>query len=1058
MVQVPSNLIPSTISQLQEAPVASENSLLLIVYNGVNYKIRAGDLLSVAGVPTSRQVIAGTGLTGGGQLSSNVTLSVAPKGINGTLLADTGVTPGVYGDTTNIPVFTVDSTGRVTAATTIPVSVSGYVPTTRQVIAGTGLGGGGALSSNVTLTANLSDATPLVRDTTGSAGVSNDMSRADHQHPAVDLSDDDQVDNILGLNNGGTARSLVMQPGAVIWSGADGLYVGPAGSFGQVLVSGGTGAPTWGTSLIVAPVAANYVFVGPASGPNADPTFRLLVNDDLPVNILNKAIAASTIDSTVIGGTTPAAVTGTSITATTQFDGPGTGLTGTAGGLSIGGNAATATAATNVAGGGANRIVYNTAAGASAFISAPTVGSTILEWSGAAFQWSPKPVGTVTAVGLTLPGEFTVTGSPVTGSGTLAGAWAGQAANYFFAAPNGTSGTPVFRAIVAADVPTLNQNTTGQAGSVANALSFNSSGGAAPGATFNGAAPIAVDYGTVGASPLAGSTSLTTVGTVTAGTWNATPIANNYLANSAVTVGTTAISLGGTSLTLGGLTSVAVTQDPTQALQLATKQYVDAVAEGLHVHASCAAATTGTLASITGGSVTYNNGTSGVGATLTLGVALTVLDGYTLQNGDRVLVKNEATQANNGIYTWATGGTVLTRATDFDTTTEIASGDFTFVSNGTLYADTGWVQTNPVTTVGTSSIVFVQFSGAGTYTAGTGLTLSGTQFSITNTGVSAATYGSASSVPTIAVNAQGQITSASNTSIAIDASQVTSGTVDATRLSGSYTGITGVGTLTAGTWNASTIGVAYGGTGLTAGTSGGVPYYSATNTLASSGVLAANALVVGGGAGAAPATIATGSGVISAAGNAVNTDGGLVTQSGTLAASSLLLGGGANTAISSTATGTGVVTALGINIGTAGAFVVNGGALGTPASGTVTNLTGTASININGTVGATTPTTGAFTTISASGVITSTVSTGTAPFTVASTTQVANLNAATAGTATNAVNFAVTDDTTTNATMYPVWVTANTGNLPARVTSTKLSFNPSTGALTATGGIGGGTF
>jgi len=88
-------------------------------------------------------------------------------------------------------------------------------------------------------------------------------------------------------------------------------------------------------------------------------------------------------------------------------------------------------------------------------------------------------------------------------------------------------------------------------------------------------------------------------------------------------------------------------------------------------------------------------------------------------------------------------------------------------------------------------------------------------------------------------------------------------------------------------------------------------------------------------------------------------------------------------------------------VGTAGAFVVNGGALGTPSSGTVTNLTGTASININGTVGATTANTGAFTTVSASGVITSTVATGTAPFTVSSTTQVANLNAATAGTAGN---------------------------------------------------------
>jgi hypothetical protein len=315
-------------------------------------------------------------------------------------------------------------------------------------------------------------------------------------------------------------------------------------------------------------------------------------------------------------------------------------------------------------------------------------------------------------------------------------------------------------------------------------------------------------------------------------------IANASLTNSAVTIGTTAINLGATSLTLGGLTSVAVTQDPTSALQLATKQYVDAVAQSLNVHAACAAATPSSLATLTGGTVTYNNGSSGVGATLTLSVALTTLDGYTLVNGDRLLIKNEVTSANNGIYTWATGGTVLTRATDFDTNVEIASGDFTFITNGTLYANTGWVQTLPVTTVGTSPISFTQFSGAGTYTAGTGLTLTGSQFSITNTAVTAAAYGSATQVGTFTVNAQGQLTLAGNTTV--------------TPAVGSITGL-----------------------------------------------------------------------------------------------------------------GSGVATALAVNTGSAGAFVVNGGALGTPSSGTVTNLTGTASININGTVGATTPTTGAFTTVTA---------------------------------------------------------------------------------------------
>jgi len=123
-------------------------------------------------------------------------------------------------------------------------------------------------------------------------------------------------------------------------------------------------------------------------------------------------------------------------------------------------------------------------------------------------------------------------------------------------------------------------------------------------------------------------------------------------------------------------------------------------------------------------------------------------------------------------------------------------------------------------------------------------------------------------------------------------------------------------------------------------------------------------------------------------------------------------------------------------------------ALGTPSSGVVTNLTGTASININGTVGATTPTTGAFTTISATGVITSTVATGTAPFTVASTTTVTNLGA------TNTVNTEVTANST-NATNYLTFVSATSGNLGQLVNSS-ITCNPSTGKLT--GGIAGGTF
>jgi hypothetical protein len=171
-------------------------------------------------------------------------------------------------------------------------------------------------------------------------------------------------------------------------------------------------------------------------------------------------------------------------------------------------------------------------------------------------------------------------------------------------------------------------------------------------------------------------------------------------------------------------------QNPVNPQDAATKYYVDTVAEGLHIHASCGAATPDTLANISSGTVTYNNGTAGVGATLTTTGTYTLIDGVNVaSSGFRILVKNEANLAHNGIYTYS-NSTTLIRATDFDTPAEIAGGDFTFVTGGTLYDSTGWVNIDDVTTVGTDPIEWEQFSGAGEYTAGSGLTLTGTVFSV----------------------------------------------------------------------------------------------------------------------------------------------------------------------------------------------------------------------------------------------------------------------------------------------------------------------------------------
>jgi hypothetical protein len=169
---------------------------------------------------------------------------------------------------------------------------------------------------------------------------------------------------------------------------------------------------------------------------------------------------------------------------------------------------------------------------------------------------------------------------------------------------------------------------------------------------------------------------------------------------------------------------------PTDAFHVATKRYVDTVAEGLHMHASVHAASTVNV------SANYSNGTSGVGATLTADTnrAFSTIDGESVVLGQRVLIKNQTDAKQNGIYTLTTVGSssapwVLTRAEDFNSAAEIHGGDFVFVTGGTLYNNTGWVQTETMTAVGTDSVAFTQFSGAGTYIAGNGLTLTGSSFS-----------------------------------------------------------------------------------------------------------------------------------------------------------------------------------------------------------------------------------------------------------------------------------------------------------------------------------------
>jgi hypothetical protein len=261
-----------------------------------------------------------------------------------------------------------------------------------------------------------------------------------------------------------------------------------------------------------------------------------------------------------------------------------------------------------------------------------------------------------------------------------------------------------------------------------------------------------------------------TGGTFTGGTINNTSVGATTPATGAFTTFTTSTGQ--------------VTTAPSSANDLVNKTYVDSIAAGLTFHAACNLATTAALPT-----VTYSNGSSGVGATLTASAngALSV-DSVTPSVGNRILVKDQASALQNGVYTVTTVGDgstpfLLTRATDMNTSgsgyNQINAGNYFLITAGTVNTNTSWVQTTALPiTVGTTSLVFSQFSsGATAYTAGAGLSLSTNQFLISNTAVTAGNYGSASQVPTYSVNSRGQLTAAANTNIAISGSQITSGTV-----------------------------------------------------------------------------------------------------------------------------------------------------------------------------------------------------------------------------------------------------------------------------------------
>ena len=309
-----------------------------------------------------------------------------------------------------------------------------------------------------------------------------------------------------------------------------------------------------------------------------------------------------------------------------------------------------------------------------------------------------------------------------------------------------------------------------------------------------------VTDGTVSASKalvVDGSKDLATLGQVTLTTLKTANLtaATNIIST---TAGNTDIKLdphgtGDVDVSNANIINVAT---PTQTHHAVTKAYVDAVKVGLDIKDSVDIATTVDVSAWT-----YANGSSGVGATLTAaGNGVVALDGVNLTLNMRVLVKNQSPATENGIYYVSTAGAVsailvLTRALDADEPAELTGGSFTFVEQGTIGSENGYVFTHngtPTFGAGNTNLTVSQFSGAGQVIAGAGLTKSANTIDVVGT------------ANRITVNAD---------------------TID---IHASYAGqntIATLGTITAGVWNSSTnVDVAYGGTGVSAFTTKGILY------------------------------------------------------------------------------------------------------------------------------------------------------------------------------------------------------------------------------------------